>query len=73
MRHNDSEVLHFFVSIMEAHFPKTDNRTFLIRIMKAGQCSYDCYCGVIISTLNKYLLDRLYHYTNYNLFLDYSK
>ena len=52
---------------------QTGNRTFIIGIMTVDQCSLDNYCsGVFISTLSKYLLDKPYHYTNYDFFLDYD-
>ena len=51
---------------------QTDYRTFKIRIMAVDHCSLDCYSGVFISTLSKYLSDKLYHYTHYNFFLDYD-
>ena len=53
-------------------FP-TDNRTFKIRIMTEDQFSLDCCSGVLLSTLSKYLSEKLYHYTNYDtLFLEYG-
>ena len=51
---------------------QTGNRTFKIRIMTVDQCSLDCYSEVFISTLSKYLSDKLYHYTNYDFFADYD-
>ena len=47
---------------------QTDNRTFKIRIMTVDQCSLDCCSGVLISTLSKYLSEKLYHYTNHDFF-----
>ena len=47
---------------------QTDNRTFIVGIMKIDQCSLHCCSGVFISTLSKYLSDKLYHYTNYDCF-----
>ena len=51
---------------------QTENKTFETRIMTVDQCSLDCCSGVFISTLSKYLSDKLYHYTNYDLFLGYD-
>ena len=48
---------------------QTDNRIFKIRIISVDQCSRDCCSGVFISTLSKYMLDKLYYYTNYDFFL----
>ena len=45
---------------------RTNNRTFIIGIMTAGQFTHECCSGVIILTLSKYLSDRRYHYTNYD-------
>ena len=45
-----------------------DNRTFKIRITTVDQCSLDCCPGVLISTLSKYFLEKLYHYTNHDSF-----
>ena len=47
---------------------QTDNRTFKIRITTVDQCSLACCSGVLISTLSKYLSEKLYHYTNHDLF-----
>ena len=47
---------------------QADNRKFKIRIMSVDQCSLDCCFGVFISTLSKYLSDKLYYYTNYDFF-----
>ena len=49
------------------HTFRTDNKTFKIRLMTVDQCSLDCCSGVFISTLGKYLSDKLYHYTNYDV------
>ena len=42
---------------------QTDNRTMIV-----DQCLLDCCSGVFISTLSKYLSDKLYCYTNYDFF-----
>ena len=47
---------------------QTENKTFETRIMTVDQCSLESCSGVFISTLSKYLSDKLYHYTNYDLF-----
>ena len=48
---------------------QTDNRTFVVGMMKVDQWSLHCCSGVFISTLSKYLSDKIYHYTNYDYFL----
>ena len=50
------------------HTFQTDNRTFKKRITTIDQCSLDCCSGVLISTLSKYLSEKLYHYTNHDFF-----
>ena len=72
VRHNDSKVSFFFSFLIRMRTFQTDNKTFKIRIMAVDQCSLDCCFGVFISTLNKYLSDKLYHYNNYDFFLDYD-
>ena len=47
---------------------QTDNRIFKKRIMPVDQCSLDYCSGVVISTLSKYLSDKLYCYTSYDFF-----
>ena len=67
VRHNDSKVYFFLFLIWMCTF-HTNNRTFKTRIMTVDQCSLDCCFGVFISTLCKYLSDKLYHYTYYDFF-----
>ena len=59
---------HFFSFLIWMRTFQTDNRTFKIRITTVDQCSLDCCSGVLISTLSKYLSEKLYHYTNHNFF-----
>ena len=59
---------HFFLSfLIYMRTFQTDNRTFKIRIMTIDQCSLNCCSGVIL-TLSQYLSEKLYHYTNHDLF-----
>ena len=62
----------FFLFLIWMRTFQTDNRTFKITIMSVDQCSLDCCSGVFISTLSKYLSDKLYYYTSYAFFLDYD-
>ena len=59
---------HFFSFLIWMRTFQTDNRTFKIRITTVDQCSLDCCSGVLISTLSKYLSEKLYHYTNHDFF-----
>ena len=59
---------HFFSFLIWMHTYQTDNRTFKIWITTVDQCSLHCCSGVLISTLSKYLSEKLYHYTNHNFF-----
>ena len=47
---------------------QTDNRAFKIRITTVDQCLLDSCSGVSISTLSKYLSEKLYLYTSHDLF-----
>ena len=47
---------------------QTDNRTFKIRTTTVDQCSLGCCSGVLISKLSKYLSEKIYHYTNHDIF-----
>ena len=67
VRHNDTK-FHFFSFLIWMCTFQTDNRTFKIRITTVDQFSLDCCSGVLISTLSKYLSEKLYHYTNHDFF-----
>ena len=67
VHHNDSKVS-FLSFLIWMHTFQTNNRTFKIRITTVDQCSLDCCSGVLISTSNKYLSEKLCHYTNHDFF-----
>ena len=47
---------------------QTDNRTFKTRMTTVDQSSLNCCSGGLISTLSKYLSEKLYHFTIHDFF-----